>query len=106
MAAAHGRMIHAGMQETAAGEGSAAAVAVTETAIVIMTTIMIMTVAEMIPDLNRDLMQDRLAAEKRAAVKRRTTDLSGHSLMRNALIRCLTKVCVNDTLRFRYCDTQ
>ena len=83
-------MIPAGMQGTAAGTGSAAAVP-DGTEIVTAAMITIMTVIEMIPALNRDLMQDHSAAEKPAAAKRRTTDLSGHSLMRNALIRCLTK---------------
>lgn len=72
MAAAPGRMIHAGMQGIATGEGSLTAVG---TEIAIMTTIV--TVTEMIPDLNRDLMRDRSAAGRPAAVKSRTIDRQG-----------------------------
>lgn len=71
------RMNHAGMQETAAGaENTAAAGTETATVVMIMTIIIIMTVTEMIPVLNRDLMQDRLVVEKPAAVKRRTIEIT------------------------------
>ncbi|MDE5932287.1 MAG: hypothetical protein K2H40_07385 [Lachnospiraceae bacterium] len=67
------RTIHAGMPEIAAGAGNAADA--TEIVIATMITIiMVMTVMEWIPDLNRDSMQDRLVAGRPAAVKRRTTD--------------------------------
>jgi len=80
-------MLHAGIQGiTDAAENAAKAMDRTEnaaeamdgteigTVTAVMTTIM--TVAEMIPVLNRDLTQDPSAAERPAAVKKRTTDIS------------------------------
>lgn len=78
------RMNRAGTQETAAGaENTAAAGTETATVVMIMTIIIIMTVTEMIPVLNRDLMQDRLVVEKPAAVKRRTIDITEIQILKH-----------------------
>lgn len=76
MAVAPVRMNHAGTQGIAAGAENMAAGTETATVVMIMTMTIIMTVTEMIPVLNRDLMQDRLVVEKPAAVKRRTIEIT------------------------------